>query len=347
MNSSSKIFLSALKGHDVPRAPFWFMRQAGRYLPEYRELRSKSKSFLDFCYTPEMACEATLQPIKRFGMDAAIIFSDILVIPDAMGAEVTFEEGFGPRIVPIKNESYLDDLSLDRLEEKLQPVYEALAMTKAELDDKTALIGFCGAPWTLACYMVDGKGTRSFERTRKAAKEDALFFERLISLLTKAVIRHLDAQVKAGAEAVQLFDSWAGLLNEEAYMSWVIEPTIRIVTEFKKLHPDVPMIGFPRQSGIKFSSFVRETKIDAVSFDNSVPAEWAKSSLQTKCVVQGSLLPELLADNKKFMLREAEHLLSVLGGKPFVFNLSHGILPRTPVENMAALCDFLKEQGTK
>lgn len=319
------------------------MRQAGRYLPEYRELRAKSKNFLNFCYTPDMACEATLQPIKRFGMSGAIIFSDILVVPDALGVEVTFEAGEGPRLTPVTDQSYLKQLSLNRIEEKLQPVYEALKLTKAALPKETALIGFAGAPWTLACYVVEGRGTRKFEQAKKIAEQDGLFFNNLINLLTRAVIKHLDLQIKAGAEVIQLFDSWAGIINEEAYMNWVIEPTIRIVSEIKKLHPEIPIIGFPRQSGTKFLNFSKETGVDAINFDDSVPVEWARAKLQPSVVVQGALNNELLAKNKDEMLKEAKNIVSVLKDKPFVFNLAHGILPHTPIENVAALCDYLKQ----
>lgn len=343
MNSRSSLFIQALKKEKTKRVPFWFMRQAGRYLPEYRELRSKHKNFLEFCYTPEAACEATLQPIKRFGIDAAIIFSDILVIPHAMGVEVSFEEGEGPRLSQVTDSSYLKGLSINPIPERLAPVYDAITMTRKALPEDVALIGFAGAPWTLACYMVEGKSSRNFNLVKEIATKDGLFFDRLIQLLTRAVIKHLDLQVKAGADCVQLFDSWAGTLSGEAYQNWVVEPTIRIVTEFKKLHPDIPVIGFPRQSGTKFVSFAKETGVDAVSFDTSVPLEWVRDRLQPICVPQGALDNHLLADNKDEMLKEAKNILSVLKDKPFVFNLAHGILPHTPVENVAALCELLKQ----
>lgn len=336
--------IQALKKEKTKRVPFWFMRQAGRYLPEYRELRKKHKDFLEFCYNPQAACEATLQPIKRFGIDAAIIFSDILVIPDAMGVDVSFEEGEGPRLSQVTDASYLKGLSINALPDKLAPVYAAIKMTRAALPKETALIGFAGAPWTLACYMVEGKSSRNFNFVKKIATKDGLFFDRLIQLLTRAVIKHLDLQVKAGANCVQLFDSWAGALSDEAYTNWVVEPTIRIVTEFKKLHPDIPIIGFPRQSGTRFLSYAKETGIDGVSFDTSVPPEWVKAKLQPLCVPQGALDNNLLADNKEEALKEAKNILSILSDKPFVFNLAHGILPHTPVENVAALCELLKQE---
>jgi uroporphyrinogen decarboxylase len=338
-----KRLLECLSGKKIDRAPFWFMRQAGRYLPEYRELRAKHKHFLEFCYTPDAATEATLQPIRRFGMDAAIIFSDILVVPHALGAEVTFEEGEGPRINPITDNYGLKSLSLDALEEKLQPVYQALRQTKAALPEETALIGFAGAPWTLACYMVDGRGTRKFDATRKLAEQDGLFFGQLINLLTRAVIRHLDLQAKAGAEVVQLFDSWAGIASGEMYMNHVVEPAFRIITEFKKLHPQVPVIAFPRQSGTKFLDYARQTGANALSLDDSVTPAWAKMKLPPELVIQGMLDQNLLAENKAAMLAQAKEILETFANRPFIFNLAHGIVPKTPVEHVSALCDLIRQ----
>jgi uroporphyrinogen decarboxylase len=311
-------------------------------LPEYRELRAKHRNFLEFCYTPDAATEATLQPIRRFGMDAAIIFSDILVIPHALGAEVTFEEGEGPRINPITDEYGLKALSLDALEEKLARVYQAISQTKAALPKETALIGFAGAPWTLACYMVDGRGTRKFDATKKLAETDGLFFDRLMNLLTRAVIKHLDLQVKAGAEVIQLFDSWAGIASGEMYVNHIIEPAFRIISEFKKLHPNVPIIAFPRQSGTKFLEYAKETGAHAISVDESVSPEWVRAKLQPHVTVQGMLDQNLLAENKAAMLKQAKEIIDTLKDKPFVFNLAHGVLPKTPVEHVQALCELIK-----
>lgn len=311
-------------------------------MPEYRELRAKHRNFLEFCYTPDAATEATLQPIRRFGMDAAIIFSDILVIPHALGAEVTFEEGEGPRINPITDEYGLKALSLDALEEKLARVYQAISQTKAALPKETALIGFAGAPWTLACYMVDGRGTRKFDATKKLAETDGLFFDRLMNLLTRAVIKHLDLQVKAGAEVIQLFDSWAGIASGEMYVNHIIEPAFRIISEFKKLHPNVPIIAFPRQSGTKFLEYAKETGAHAISVDESVSPEWVRAKLQPHVTVQGMLDQNLLAENKAAMLKQAKEIIDTLKDKPFVFNLAHGVLPKTPVEHVQALCELIK-----
>lgn len=342
MNSNKKPLLLALSGIQPDHTPFWFMRQAGRYLPEYRELRKKAKNFLDFCYTPEMACEATLQPIRRFGMDGAIIFSDILVVPHALGVGVQFEEGEGPVLTPVTDEPTLKQLSLHAIEEKLAPVYEVLRLTKAALPKTTALIGFAGAPWTLACYMVEGRSSKKFQQIKTISTHDGIFFDKLISLLTRAVIKHLDLQIKAGAEIVQIFDSWAGLLTDNEYTNWVIEPTTKIVSEIKKLHPEIPVIGFPRQSGTKILSYARETGVNAVNFDTSVSIEWVKAKLQPAVIVQGALDQNVLAGNKDAMLKEAKSMIDMLKDKPFVFNLAHGILPTTPIENVAALSEFLK-----
>lgn len=316
------------------------MRQAGRYLPEYRKLRSSFPGFLDFCYTPEAASEATIQPIRRFGMDGAIIFSDILVIPKALGMNVRFEEGRGPVLEPLKDPGELD---AGGLEEKLSPVYEALQQTRSKLPDETALIGFAGAPWTLACYMIEGGSSRDFAHAKARARQNPAMFSGLLDLLSDSIARHLIAQAEAGAEVLQLFDSWAGLLDNTEYAEWTIAPAQRIVRQVKTRFPDIPMIGFPRQSGIKYLEYALKTGVDAVSFDDSVPLEWVKENLQPKVVVQGCLTPSLLADNLPLALEEAGKILAALGDKAFVFNLGHGILPHTPVEHMQALCEFLRK----
>lgn len=335
--------LKALRKEKNTGIPFWFMRQAGRYLPEYRKIRSQTRDFLEMCYTPDIAAEVTLQPIRRFGMSAAIIFSDILVIPHAMGVDVRFEEKKGPMLAPVQ-----DDLQLSRLEfapEKLEPVYEALRLVKQSLPQDTTLIGFAGAPWTLACYVVQGKADRDFQQVRSVAMVWEDFFTRLITLLTDAVIIHLKAQIDAGAEAVQLFDSWSGVLSEQEFFKWSIEPAQRIVSTLKASHPDVPVIGFPRMSGSKCRDYVKLTGVDAVSVDASMSLDWVRSDLQPLCTVQGNLDSLALAENKDAMLVQAKKIISVLGDKPFVFNLGHGILPHTPVEHVQALCDLLKSDA--
>lgn len=328
-------------GEETDRVPFWFMRQAGRYLPEYRNLRARQKDFISFCYSPDMASEATLQPIRRYAMDGAIIFSDILVIPQALGVEVRFKEGIGPLLSPVRDQKALAALNGEAIEKKLFPVYEALRKTKKELPAETALIGFAGAPWTLACYMIEGASSDRFERVRATAESDRAFFARLIELLTAAVIRHISAQIEAGAEIIQIFDSWAGIADENLYAPFVVAPAAAIIAAIKAKHPKVPLIAFPRQSGIRFEMYARETGVDVISVDMSVTLAWVKKYLQPHCIVQGALDPVLLAADRHAALAQAKNILRTLD-KPFVFNLGHGILPHTPLENVQALCEFLK-----
>jgi len=340
MDKNPKDLINAFRKEKTTNIPFWFMRQAGRYLPEYREIRSQTKNFLDMCYTPEKAVEVTLQPIRRFGMSAAIIFSDILVIPDALGVDVRFEEKKGPLLVPVQTNDDLERLAFKI--EKLEPVYEALRLTKKALPKETTLIGFAGSPWTLACYTVQGKADRDFQQVRSVALRQRDFFVKLIDLLTDSVIKHVLQQIKAGAEVIQLFDSWSGVLSEQEFSEWSIEPTKKIVSAIKAQHPEVPVIGFPRMSGSKAKTYARQTGIDAISVDASMSLEWIKNELQPVCMVQGNLDSLALAENKEVMLAQAKKIISTLGDKPFVFNLGHGILPHTPIEHVQALCDLLK-----
>jgi len=344
MISQTKNLLRVLNNEKTDHIPFWFMRQAGRYLPEYKALRSQSKSFLDFCYNPEMASVATLQPIRRFGMDGAIIFSDILVIPHALGMHVWFEEGKGPLLTPIHTQAELAKLSITALDEKLSPVYEALKLTRAALPQETTLIGFAGAAWTLACYMIEGKGSRDFQTPRALALREPEFFAKLLALLVESVSRHAINQIKAGAEVIQIFDSWSGVLSEPQFKAWVIEPTKKIVANIKAEFPDVPVIGFPRLAGTKYYSYAKDTGVDAVNIDGSVTLKMAAEKLSSLCVIQGNLDPLVLVEDKNMMLAQAKEIISTLGHKPFVFNLGHGILPHTPIEHVEALCDLLRQK---
>jgi uroporphyrinogen decarboxylase len=332
------LFIESLSGKHTGKVPYWFMRQAGRYLPEYKKVRANFPNFLSFCYTPEAACEVTLQPITRFDMSAAIIFSDILVIPDAMGMDVQFKESIGPVLVPLKNENDIEQLHSLSLE-KLSKVYEALKLTRTALPKDKALIGFCGSPWTLACYMIQGKSSRDFADARSFAyKEEKLFFI-LMEKLTEAVAQHAMNQIEAGANAIQLFDSWSGVLSEKEFDAYVIQPTKKIVAIIKGKYPSVPIIGFPRMCGEKLSSYAKATGVDAVSFDGSVTREYAKT---VGVVPQGNLDPILLAEDKAGALVETKRILEIMKGKPFIFNLSHGILPHTPIENVQAVTDMVK-----
>lgn len=336
-----KTFLQALNGDVVSPPPIWLMRQAGRYLPEYREIRTQSAGFLDFCYTPDLAVEATLQPIRRFGFDASILFSDILVVPDALGQEVDFREGEGPVLTPLQGEADVSRLDGSGLTDRLAPVYEAVKRLRAELPDSVALIGFAGAPWTLATYMVEGRGGSDFSKVRRWALDEKSFAP-LIDLLVDAVVDHLVAQVRHGAEALQIFDSWAGVLPESQFRRWVIKPTIEIVNRLAEMCPGVPVIGFPRAAGAMYGDFARETGVAAVSLDSGVPLAWAAETLQPVCTVQGNLDNLALIAGGAAMEGEVQRILDALAGGPFVFNLGHGVLPPTPPGHVAQLIELIR-----
>ena len=334
--------LVAFRSAGTRPPPFWLMRQAGRYLPEYRALREKTRDFLEFCYTPELTTEAALQPLRRYGMDAAILFSDILVIPHALGREVAFIEGSGPRLDPVRTIADLASLRPGQLEERLAPVYAAVRQLKAALPDRVALIGFAGAPWTLAVYMVEGRGGGEADAPRGWAYRDPAGFSRLIAVLTDAVVRHLGSQIEAGADVVQLFDSWAGLLPETEFRRWVIEPTAQIVRRLKAAHPAVPVIGFPRGAGALYEAYVAESGIDGVSLDAGVPLSFACERLQSRVLVQGNLDNLVLVAGGAALKREAARILERLSPGRFVFNLGHGVLPQTPPEHVAALAEQIR-----
>ncbi len=332
-----KPLLRALSGESVSPPPWWLMRQAGRYLPEYRELRKKAGSFLDLCYTPELAAEASLQPVRRFGMDAAILFSDILVVPEALGRKVSFRDGNGPSLEPLRQARELGE-SFNQA--RLEPVYAALRLVKSQLSSQTALIGFAGGPWTLACYVIAGHGG-DFAAAKSWCGTNAAGLDRVTSILADAVAAHLALQIEAGAETVQIFDSWAGLLGGEEFRRWVIEPTKRIVGNLKRGHPQTPVIGFPRNAGAMYRAYFVETGVDAVSLDWSVSLDLARE-LQTHGPVQGNLDPALLVAGGQGMEKAVRDILAALGSKPFVFNLGHGIVPETPIGNVTRLGELLR-----
>jgi uroporphyrinogen decarboxylase len=334
---SSKPILQALAGETLSHPPIWLMRQAGRYLPEYRGIRAGVTSFLDLCFTPDLAVEVTLQPIRRFAFDAAILFSDILVVPHALGQQVSFREGEGPVLSPIRTAEDIRSLQPPRLPEVLAPVYETVRRVAASLPDQVALIGFAGAPWTVATYMVEGGTSRDFHRTKLWAYRDPGGFSLLIDCLVTATVDYLLAQVAAGAEIIQLFDSWAGVLPGAEFARWVIEPTRRIVAVLRQRHPSLPIIGFPRGAGVLYQRYFSETGVTAVSLDTSVPAGWARSALQTIGPVQGNLDPLVLVAGGAAMMDAAAGILAALASGPFIFNLGHGIVPETPLEHVAEL----------
>jgi uroporphyrinogen decarboxylase len=339
---SAKPFLAALAGVAAERPPFWLMRQAGRYLPEYRELRAKAGSFLDLCYTPDFAVEVTLQPLRRYDMDAAILFSDILVIPHALGQPLTFAEGEGPKLDPVRSVDDLKRLSMDKLHERLAPVYETVGRLSSAIPGHTALIGFAGAPWTIACYMVEGAGSKEYVHVKRWAYGDPLGFQKLIDLVVEATTAYLLRQAEAGAEALQLFDSWAGVLPAGEFRRWVIAPTKRIVDAVKAVHPNLPIIGFPRGAGHMYEAYVQETGVDAVGLDTTVPVAWAAERLQPLKPVQGNLDPIHLTVGGGAMRAAAGEILRGFAGKPFIFNLGHGVVPSTPPEHVAQLAALIR-----
>ncbi len=335
--SRKSTFLDALQGNVQAVPPVWLMRQAGRYLPEYRETRQTAGSFLDLCYNPKLACEVTMQPIRRFGFDASILFSDILVVPDALGQKVEFVVGEGPRLEPIETAEDLNKLDLKKTKKKFSKVYETVSLLRSSLPEDTALIGFCGAPWTVATYMVGGKGSPDQAITRLFAYQKPKVFAKLIDMLVFASVDYLSGQVKAGAQALQIFDSWAGNLPEDEFRQWVIGPTAKIVTQIRAKHPDIPIIGFPKGVGQRYPEFVTMTKVDAVSCDTSLSLGFIRDRLQNKVTVQGNLDPLLLIAGGDRLKRRVDEILEELAGGPFVFNLGHGILPQTPPENVELL----------
>jgi uroporphyrinogen decarboxylase len=333
--------LRALRGERLDRAPIWLMRQAGRYLPEYRALRAEAGSFLELCYTPHLAREITLQPVRRFGLDAAILFSDILVVADALGCQVSFVEGAGPRLEPVRGAADLARLRPAALGEHLAPVYETVTLLRRELAPATALIGFAGAPWTVAAYMVEGEGSKEFAIARRLARRDSQTFRRLIDLLTEATIDHLAAQVEAGADVVQLFDSWAGILPEPEFVRWCLEPTARIARGLKERHPNVPLIVFPRGAGWHCRALLDAAAPDALGLDTGVAIGAVRAALPNVCL-QGNLDPVALLAGGPELLREAGRIASVLGRGPFIFNLGHGVLPETDPASVAALVEHVR-----
>ncbi len=337
----NKAFLEVLGGEKAGHVPFWFMRQAGRYLPEYRALRAEKGGFLAMAFDPKAACEITMQPIRRFGMDAAIIFSDILTIPMALGQHLEFVAGEGPKLGPLD----LENLNYDP--KVLEPVYEALSNTKTALGvegfNQTALIGFAGAPWTVATYMVEGGSSKDFMNTKLMAYREPEKFQKLIDLLVEVTADYLCKQIEAGAEAVQIFDSWAGALDQFAFGRWSIAPTKQIVNRIHVKHPDVPIIGFPKGAGTNYPWYCKETGISAVGLDQHVCSAWAKAELQSYCPVQGNLDPFVLLAGGDELDIQVREILDDLSDGAFVFNLGHGIHKDTPIAHVERVVKIIRE----
>lgn len=341
-----KPLLAALQGQVLDSPPFWFMRQAGRYLPEYMAIRQKLGGFLDLVYNPEFATEVTIQPLRRFHMHAAILFSDILVIPHALGMDVSFVKGEGPKLGAIKETQDIPVYSESRLHEHLSPIYETVSrLREAFLQEEglkdTTLIGFAGAPWTVACYMIEGGGSRDFIETKKWAYGRTDEFQALIDILVEATADYLTEQVKAGAEVLQIFDSWSGILNDEGFERWVIEPTKAIIERLRARDINVPIIGFPRGAGHRYLSYVQKTGVTAVSVDQFMCLEQVQA-LQDHVIVQGNMDPVYLLIGGEVMLNRAQRIYGALKDKPFIFNLGHGIIKETAPEDVEALSHFLK-----
>ncbi len=338
-----KKLLKALAGERQDIPPVWIMRQAGRYLPEYRELRATAGGFLDLCYNPEFATEVTMQPIRRFGFDAAILFADILLLPQALGMKLWFETGEGPRLEPVSNLAEINSLKpIDEIHETLNPVYETVKRLSDTLPAETTLIGFAGAPWTVATYMVAGRGSSDQGPARKMMYQDPVAFQELIDLVADATIEYLAKQVEAGAEVVKLFDSWAGSLSGSGFEQYALKPAVKIATALKARFPDLKFIGFPRGAGGGYISFADAGVFDGLALDSSVPAEWARDNLQTKVAVQGNLDPMMMITGGEMLESETRRLLDILGGGPYIFNLGHGITPEGKPENVEKMLRIIR-----
>jgi uroporphyrinogen decarboxylase len=339
----TKLLLRALAGETLPTPPIWMMRQAGRYLPEYRATRAQAGDFLSLCYNPDLAAEVTLQPIRRFGFDAAILFADILLIPQALGADLWFVTGEGPRLSTVTRASDLAQLKpADQVDAQLAPVYETLRILSRELPRETALIGFAGAPWTVATYMVAGRGTKDQGPAHLLKDQDRATFAALIDLITDATIHYLSRQIEAGAEVVKLFDSWAGSLKGQDFDDFAIAPAKRIIAALKARHPGVPVIAFPREAGERYVGFLAAVGADCVALDNSVSTDWAARHVQTEGCVQGNMDPRHMVTGGPELVAEAQRITRALRGGPHVFNLGHGITPDADPDNVARMIEAVR-----
>jgi uroporphyrinogen decarboxylase len=339
----TKTILRALAGETQAVPPIWMMRQAGRYLPEYRATRAEAGDFLSLCYTPELAAEVTLQPIRRYGFDAAILFADILLLGQALGLRLWFEGGEGPRMETVTSAHDLGALrGADDVHETLAPVYETVRILARELPKETTLIGFAGAPWTVATYMVAGRGSSDQAAAHRLKDEDRATFAGLIDRLSEATIEYLSAQITAGAEVVKLFDSWAGSLKGADFEDFAVAPVRRIITELKARHPATPIIAFPREAGAGYRGFARATGADCVALDNSVSPEWGAAHVQTDGCVQGNLAPEHLVTGGPALVAATRHVVKAFRGGPHIFNLGHGITPDASPDHVQVMIDTVR-----
>ena len=336
----TKPLLSVLSGGNPGKVPIWLMRQAGRYLPEYRALRAAKGGFLELVFDAEAAAEVTLQPIRRFGFDGAILFSDILIVPHALGQELRFEAGDGPRLSPPLVDASL--AALAAVPARLAPIYRTVEKVKSQLASETTFLGFAGSPWTVATYMVAGQGSRDQAEARLKAYADPQGFAAIIAAIEEMTIDYLSGQIAAGVEAVQLFDSWAGSLSPAQFEAWVIAPTARIVAGLKARHPHVPVIGFPKGAGTKLDAYARETGIDALGLDETIDPEWAARTLPQNLPLQGNLDPLALLAGGAALESAVGRILSSLSGRPHIFNLGHGIVKETPIAHVEQLLGLVR-----
>ncbi|WP_300301530.1 uroporphyrinogen decarboxylase [Ferrovibrio sp.] len=342
----TKPLLRTLAGLPCERPPMWLMRQAGRYLPEYRATRAQAGSFLELCYNPALAADVTLQPIRRFGFDAAILFADILLVPQALGQGLAFKENEGPVLDAIRTAGELARLNPKGIHRQLEPVYEAVSRIKGELPPNCALIGFAGAPWTVATYMLEGRGSSDHAAAKTWAFGNPQGLDALMNILVEATSDYLDRQIGAGAEVVQLFDTWAGVLPEAEFRRYCIEPVRRIIAALKQKHPNVPVIAFPRGAGAQYEGYAAATGADALGLDYTVPLGWARDHLWSKTPVQGNLDPRLLVVGGPAMAEAVQRLLRSFPGRNHIFNLGHGIVPETPVRHVEDLVRLVKGTET-
>ncbi|ASP20286.1 uroporphyrinogen decarboxylase [Antarctobacter heliothermus] len=339
----TKTILRALAGETLPTPPIWMMRQAGRYLPEYKATRAEAGDFLSLCYNPELATEATLQPIRRYGFDAAILFADILLLPQALGMDLWFVTGEGPRLSTITSDADFDKLGRgEMIHDTLNPIYQTVRNLSGALPSETTLIGFAGAPWTVATYMIAGQGTKDQGPAHALKAENRALFEKIIDRLTEATIDYLSEQVKAGAEVVKLFDSWAGSLTDEDFDRYALEPARIITQELKRRHPGLPVIAFPRQAGDKYIGFHQASGADCVAVDDSVTPEWAAEHVQVSGCVQGNLASSHMVTGGDALVAETQRVVQAFRNGPHIFNLGHGITPDADPENVQLMIDTVR-----
>jgi uroporphyrinogen decarboxylase len=341
----NKPLLDVLHRQQRRPPPLWLMRQAGRYLPEYRAVREKAGDFLTLCFTPELAAEVTLQPVHRFGFDAAILFSDILVIPHALGQSVQFTIGEGPRLDPINDRRGMTRLASSLDQELLAPVYQTISTVRQSLPESVTLLGFCGAPWTVASYMIAGRGSSEQDLARLFAYRDPIAFAELIDKLVDASASYLVGQLHAGADAVQIFDTWAGVLPAEEFRRWCVEPTRRIVAKVRSHVPQAKIIGFPRGAGTRLLRYVEEVPVDAVGLDWMTDLAFARDQIQRQVPIQGNLDPLVLLAGGAALDRAVDDILAHFSEQPFVFNLGHGILPQTPIAHVEQMLTRVRAMG--